>query len=161
MRIGYLSLLLTLPVASPCLRAADEPTSDLLACATLRNDSERLACYDRLAARLSPHASPAPAPDAAPARDMFGLSGRAPEKEPKKTIKRSALDSITARVTSLREGPRGGVLLELDNGQAWQELESANLLLKVGDAVHVSRAALGSFWLSTPSGRGARVRRVR
>jgi hypothetical protein len=52
-------------------------------------------------------------------------------------------------------------MLELDNGQSWQQLGTANLSLDVGDTVKISRAVLGSFWLSTPQNRGSKVTRLR
>jgi len=36
-----------------------------------------------------------------------------------------------------------------------------DLLARPGDTVTISRAALGSYWLKTASGRGCKVSRVR
>lgn len=158
--VGCLSLLVALSVGSQDVYAADDVSSSLLACAALGNSSERLGCYDRVADRLRSDRSHQPAPVADPAKDMFGM--KAPTEPPAaKAAERSALNSVSARVTSLREGPQGGVTLELDNGQAWQQLGSSDLRLDVGDTVKISRAALGSFWLTTPAKLGARVTRIR
>ena len=154
-------LLLISATVSGRLDAAGDPTSTVLGCAGLRDDSERLACYDRLAAQLSASTSLTPAPAAAPAGEMFGLRSNSPAKPPAENpAERKALSSITARVVSLRELPQGGLLIGLDNGQSWVETSDGDLALKVGDAVKISRAAMGSFLLVT-HGRGGRVRRVR
>jgi hypothetical protein len=158
--MGCLSLLLGLSAGAQSAYAADDVIASLLACTALGNSSERLACYDRLADRLRSDKNDQPTSGADPATDMFGMKAP-PEPPAAKAIERSALDSVSARVTSLREGPYGGVVLELDNGQVWQQLGSSDLKLDVGDAVKISRAALGSFWLTTPAKLGARVTRIR
>jgi hypothetical protein len=153
-------LLLISATVSGRLDAASDPTSAVLGCAGLRDDSERLACYDRLAARLSASTGLAPAPAAAAAGEVFGLRSNSPAKPPAENpAERKALSSITARVVSLRELPEGRSLIGLDNGQTWEQTSGGDLALKVGDAVKISRAALGSFLLVT-HGRGERVRRV-
>jgi hypothetical protein len=99
----------------------------LRACATVKENSERLACYDRAIERLSPEA-------AAP---------------------------VSARVTALRHAPDGALVIELDNGQQWlQTSGSSSPLLEIGHEVTVTRAALNSFRMSTPSGRALKVKRV-
>lgn len=91
------------------------------------------------------------------AQAMFGLSGR--------SLNTPAADApvrfITARVTRLRSLPAGGFAMDLDNGQIWEQSELTDLHLQEGDAVKISRAALGSFYLTTSSHRGSRVKRVR
>ena len=71
------------------------------------------------------------------------------------------IKSVKAIVTATHPGPGGGLVIELDNGQRWQQLGSADMELQVGDSVTISRAMLGSFWLAPPSGRGAKVSRLR
>jgi hypothetical protein len=160
-QLGCLGFLAAVLVGSHPVLAADEVSSAVLVCAALGVDSERLACYDRLADRL--HAdknhSPPPVPPA-PAKEVFGL--RAPEKPTaRKPVERSELESVSATVTSLHEHPHGGVTMELDNGQSWQQLGNTDLQLDVGDTVKISRAALGSFSITSPHKRVAKVTRVR
>lgn len=90
------------------------------------------------------------------AQATFGLTPRAftPAAD-------AAVRYITARVTHLRSLGAGGFRMDLDNGQTWDQVESTDLHLQEGDSVKISRAALGSFWLTTSSHRGSRVKRVR
>jgi hypothetical protein len=67
---------------------------------------------------------------------------------------------VKATVTATRHGPSGALVVELDNGQRWQQLGSADMGLQVGDSVTISRALLGSFWLAPPNGRGSKVSRL-
>jgi hypothetical protein len=55
----------------------------------------------------------------------------------------------------------GHLIFTLDNDQVWRQLEAEEILIKPGEAVTVSRASLGSFWLKMSSGRGCKVTRLR
>jgi hypothetical protein len=149
-------------MGSQSVRAADEVSSSVLVCAGLGVDSERLACYDRLADRLHTDKNHLPPSVAvAPAKEVFGLRA-APEKPAaRKPVERSELESVSGKVTSLHEHPHGGVTVELDNGQSWQQLGNTDLQLDVGDTVKISRAALGSFSIASPHKRVAKVTRIR
>ena len=39
------------------------------------------------------------------------------------------------------------MLVTLDNGQVWKQVDASNLRLRVGDTVDIERASLGSFML--------------
>jgi hypothetical protein len=137
-------------------------------CAAIASGDDRLACYDALAAghprsRLppppaAPQAAQPGAPSAAPppAKDVFGLS---PAQMQKKQPDPGQIQSIKASVTGLGTSPIGRMLVGLDNGQSW-ELDSADPLLAVGDAVTIERGAMGSFLLTTPSRRTHHARRL-
>jgi hypothetical protein len=129
------------------------------ACIRLRNDSERLACFDRAVADIqSGQAAPA-----APAQDMFGANQETRgAADVKSRIQRDELREITAKVASLRRTPDGMMLLELDNGQVWRQLDSESaLVIEVADTVKVVRASMGTFRISDKRGRSARFRRMR
>lgn len=131
--------------------------SRVLGCAGIQSRTERLACYDGLAAELSGAKSGPQSPQADAAEATFGL--KAGSGVP--AAKRDTLHFITSRVRQIQARGDGGVLLVLDNGQTWEELGSSDLELNAGDRVRISRASLGSFWLTTSAHLGARVRRVR
>jgi hypothetical protein len=142
-------------------------------CAAIASGDDRLACYDALAtgrppSRLPPPppAAPQAAPQAAqpaapsaappPAKEDFGLSTVQKEK---KQPAQTQIQSINASVAGLGTSSIGRMLVALDNGQSW-ELDSADPLLAVGDAVTIERGAMGSFLLTTPSRRTHHARRL-
>lgn len=140
--------------------AADTVPPALRACANVKRNSERLACYDQTIERLSSgSASAAGAPERS-AEASFGSSSTH-GTEPVRTIEREELTSVSAHVTALSRDAAGALVINLDNGQQWlQTSGTTSPLLEVGHEVTITRAALNSFRLSTPSGRVLKVRRV-
>jgi hypothetical protein len=141
--------------------------SALAHCAMIAAGDARLACYDSLVNSrtriVSPSAPPAASsPPAAPqtppppTKEDFGLS--TVQKQKAQPLQKQ-IESIKASVAGLGTSAIGRMLLILDNGQSW-ELDSADPLLAVGDAITIQRAVLGSFLLTTPSRRTHHVRRI-
>lgn len=67
---------------------------------------------------------------------------------------------MEAKVLEVLADSHGGTLVRLDNGQTWT-LEDGPAILRAADAIVIKRAALGSFLMTTPTGRVYRVRRLR
>jgi hypothetical protein len=88
-------------------------------------------------------------------KEAFGLY-----KEEHPVIAKSDTSSITAKVAGITHDPYGRETISLDQGALWQ-LNGSDALLANGDSVTIKRAALGSYVLTTPSGRTHRVRRLR
>jgi hypothetical protein len=171
-----LSLLTTLCGASP-----SDPLKSVIACREVSDATARLACFDRETAALAaappapvasaPRVPPAPpGPVAAPpspppldAEQRFGLPERAvAEKEIAAGLRSTEAAKIEAHIAQVTTAPDGRTVFRLDNNQTWRQLLSeGDLLSKVGDAVTISRGALGSYWLHVASGRGCKVTRVR
>jgi len=133
------------------------PVSALKACAAIDAPAPRLACFDELTERPTPPAEPrAPAHQppqaAATPKQSFGLYGAEHPAPPRTSLK--------AKVLQIRTGANGKPSVALEGGQ-WWELDGLDPLLAVGDEVTITRAALGSFLMSTAQGRPHRVRRVR
>lgn len=150
-------------MAGPCLSAEVSVPPELVACATVKRSAERLACYDQSMGRLL--AGEVDSTHTAPAHEsMFGAkTSLTPATQPEQApMQREELSSLTARITALHSDAEGRNIFELDNGQTWRQTSGSTvLLLKVGDVVTISRAALGSFRLATPTGRTAKVSRTR
>jgi hypothetical protein len=150
------------------------PRSELRRCAAIVTITERVDCYDRLAAGgVTTPAAPAapaapvglaattagappptPASAASPAADVADFGKSAAELRP------AELPSISARVAGLGRSAGARPTVRLDNGQLW-EMDADDPLLAAGDAVSIRRAALGSYLLHTPQGRTHHVRRLR
>ena len=72
------------------------------------------------------------------------------------------LREITAVVTGITNRVRGEHVIELENGQTWQEnFASRYMPLEPGDEVTIRKRRFGGYRLVTPSGKGYRVKRVR
>jgi hypothetical protein len=161
---------------------ASGPVAGILACRRITDGTSRLACFDRESATLQnlarapvaastesraapPRAVAEPAQPprtAAPAlsssldpRRTFGMP---PEKllEQEEAAQRvpPPLDHITARIQSLSQAADGREIFTLDNREIWAQLVPDDLYVKPGDAVKISRAMLGSYWLALQSRRG-------
>jgi hypothetical protein len=144
--------------------AADLPPA-LLACRSLTDATERLACFDREVAAPTNRSAPVAATPVAPPPDpkkQFGLPEVTVAKQEVAAGTRAAdAAKIEAHITKLSQTPDGRVVVTLDNEQVWRQLLiEADLLMKPGDAVTISRGVLGSYWLQTASKRGCKVTRV-
>lgn len=73
--------------------------------------------------------------------------------------------ALQARITESRRSTGGVYVVTLDNGQVWQhEMGSMADYLRVGEAVTIRRASLGSYRLTLDDGRDknwVRVTRIR
>ena len=68
---------------------------------------------------------------------------------------------LTAHLASVSRNSAGRAVFTLDNGQVWRQSETrASFEARAGDAVKISRGAMGSFWLSTDTHNCTRVERV-
>lgn len=142
--------------------AEENVSASVLACAAFKDNNERLVCYDRLAESISA-GTQAQAPIKAPApEELFGMNTDVRNSERKEpAAEGTSLESITQRVTAIRSARDGGAILTLENGQIWQQVDGKYLLIEVGDTVTISRAAFGTFRLSTSANRSARFKRMR
>jgi hypothetical protein len=137
-------------------------------CTGVSDDRARLACYDGIfskpatAGRDSPPAVPAPAAAASSPQDDFGLSDTAKRARDPEKAKELMPQSIAEKVASVGRRPTGELVVTLDNGQVWAQIEPNTMArLSAGDTVTIRKAALGSYLLVTPNKLAVRVRRVK
>jgi hypothetical protein len=138
--------------------------------------ARRVTCYDRVTANLDKPtdgpdstASPATTQAAASGAETPGTQDRAAAAEfgvregPLDAKKRTAAPrQISAVITRIERRPHGELVMTLDNGQVWTQIEPlAYFPLEVGDRVQISAAWLGSYLLSAPSKRSTKVSRIR
>ena len=172
--------------ALPVLAGAESLPPGIRACAAETDSLRRLVCYDREVARFteSTDNKPAPKHEPAPAAATGSAAAAniappaAPPGPPPQTTQplpptpapapppaRASQDAakkdaahFSAQVVSIDRAPNE-MVLHLDNGQVWQQLQQVpgDLTLQVGDTVKIDRH-LGSYWLTGPHVSGMKVR---
>jgi len=138
---GFALLVLIFATATGRATASDEPS-----CASITDDHERLACYDRLAAQKA--GTPAAVEPAAPANTNAepqigdaSLPAKSKVEEPRHLQAR-----IIGRVIALRKGTK----FKLDNGQIWQSIDDDNNTDEVDfldPVVTIDRNFIGHYWM--------------
>ena len=150
-----IAMTVTLIVTSGILFAADDARHP---CVHVRNDTDRLACYDQAFGK--PPASAAatsPAPS-----EQFGFTEKEVARNTGQSTASIAPDSVKAAIKSLDRRRDGKFVVTLDNTQVWAQSEfNSQADVQVGDAITVRRGALGSYLLVTKAGIGTRVKRVK
>jgi hypothetical protein len=146
--------------------SAHDTAGNLRACMDEADDARRLRCYDAEMARQAASTgkaqdSPASAAASAPLtpEDRFGLNDEQARKK-QNIDELPAIDRLTATITGLTRRAQGELVLTLSNGQVWAQKQATSFEVKVGEAVTIKSAALGSFLMSTASGRSTRVTRL-
>jgi hypothetical protein len=186
--IGFTSLGLTWIGMIPALARAESLPASVRACAAETDSLKRLVCYDREVARYmdvkpsdhpatkhEPTANPptaaaatgagaaaaAPPESQAPASPPAAATPPPPASPPQPAHPGSAgtdAAHLSARVVGIDHVPNE-MVLHLDNGQVWQQLQgvTGDLSLQVGDTVKIDRR-LGTYYLTGPHVSGMKVR---
>lgn len=137
----------------------------LRACVGIADDKVRLACLDREIALLenaSVH-NPAATVVLTPEQKL-GLPQKRVEQieAPVGAPAPATVKGLEAHIAKASGDAAGHAVVELDNGQVWQQIDSqSGFSPRSGDLAKISKGAMGSFWLSLDSRRAARVKRVR
>lgn len=161
---------LSLALAAAGSASASAAAGDFLACAGEKDDARRLACFDAAVVRArNPASSPAgtaatAAAVAAPLskEEKFGLRGDLKQEKAKVAPELAEIQELKAQVTKVAVKPHGELVLTLDNGQVWYEIQtSSGIRVKAGDQVTIKAGALGSYSIVAPNGRSSKVTRSR
>jgi hypothetical protein len=182
-RAWPLACAVSLAVLPALVHAADPLPASVRACAAVTDVLQRLACYDREVARYpvpqakSSAATGAPAASAAtsqtgasspqaeakvvtPPAASGGNTGASPAASgaDATTAATDSTQRFVAHLVSIERVPNE-MILHLDNGQVWQEIQSVSgdLSLKEGDAVTIDKH-FGSYWLTGPHVSSMKVR---
>lgn len=127
----------------------------LIECRQIEDVEERVACYDRIVDSLyESGAIPA-------AQSLFGRDNAEAKRIVETTLAIEQIDHVEAVVTEVRKSATRKLLVTLDNGQIWRQLDSQTLHLKSGESVTIRKASLNSFLMRKKSGsRSIRVKRA-
>jgi len=137
-------------ICLPALAGTDTLSDGLRRCARESDQTQRLACFDKLAASL-------PKVEA----DKFGMTADIAHKRAPTEGYGNKKEVLTGTIRALRQGPRGELIFTLDNDQVWrQDQPSPNISFSVGEAVRIEHGAMSSLWLAADHGRKTKVRRV-
>jgi hypothetical protein len=151
-RMKTIAMSVTLIVTSGILFAAEDAQHP---CAQVRDDTDRLACYDQAFGK------PAAATSAA-SHERFGFTEKELARNTGQSATSGAPESVTAAIKSLDRRYDGKFVVTLDNAQVWAQSEfNSQADVEIGDSVTVRRAAFGSYLLVTKAGIGTRVKRVK
>ena len=168
MRIGarfVLGMAVALVTAGPARAAVPDATAGFLACAAEKDDARRLACFDAAVDRAQaapPNQPPAVAAAPLSKEEKFGLRGELKQEKVQKVPELQELEQLQAEITKVSSKPHGELVVTLENGQVWTEIQTnSGARVKAGDQVTIKAGVLGSFLLVAPNGRSTKVTRVR
>ena len=140
----------------------------LSSCMKLPNDEQRLVCFDKLAQNNITSLSATKVSD-----EVVSQSEQVKSEEAKKiddfskenlikTDEERGPDNITATISNVKKLIRGQWIMDLENGQKWQQKDSAKIKLKVGDSIRLQKGAMGAVYLfKEGSRRNIRVMRLK
>lgn len=147
-------------------------------CIKIDNDTDRLACFDRL---FSIPAQPAQSSKLLDESNLVGIDSQNNKTESvinndipkidesKNTLKqldsfggdefarKNQPDSLIMSVASVSKNAYGLRRFTMENGQVWRETSSSRLRIKSQDKVTVSKGALSAYFLQKP-GKNSKVK---
>ncbi len=180
MKTGYRILCLVIALGTAGTAHADPskaPTESVYACASISEDSARLACFDAAVAELrsKEQSGQIQTIDVAQIKEIekeaFGFSMPSlpalfnrSSSSAKSAPQAESIEEISASVKSARiQGVTGRAIVVLENGQTWEQIDTTKLnamnLRKAKEAT-VRKAALGSFMMKVDGNKAFRVKRV-
>ena len=122
--------------------AQDVSTDDVYACTSVAEDADRLACYDAAVGRLQ---------EAEAAGDVTTVTRKEVEQ-----VRQHSFGFVKAV-----RGTRGNLVITLENGQVWRQIDSKPLRNNDQTEAQIYEAALGSFKMKLDGGVAFRVERVK
>ena len=135
----------------PALAGAEKLDDALRRCAGQSDPGQRLACLDAVVSSL-------PQLEA----DRLGLTADIERKREPPALQQKKDETLSARISGLRQAPGGEWIFTLDDQQVWIQAEAnSSVQFAVGDAIRIEHGALSSLWLIADQHRRVRVKRVR
>ncbi len=173
-----LSCLVTGLLSSNAFAKVNKSVIDELSnCAHLKNDMQRLACFDTLVKAAVTVRKTTKKTESAPELVVLGIPPQAKKVQQivntkqiedfskehiKIPTKDRGPDTITATVSKTKKLLRGQWVIYLENGQKWEQKDSNKIKIKVGDSIRLTKASLGSVYLNIEnSQRRIKVKRLK
>lgn len=145
-------LILTLLSAATFTAQAKINTQALQACSTIKNDQNRLLCYDKAIAE-KPLKDELTTEVPVTSED-FGLEH--------KDINGDRAQEIRSVVGSIKNTHYGKLVITLNNNQQWSQVDSRRMSLKEGDEIIITRGVFNSFSLKKDDqNRSIKVKRTK
>ena len=167
--IGTLSAALTISAveARPIPNTGTpQSVQQLIACRTITDSAQRLACYDRQSDALSTALAKKEvvvidkARATAAKKSLFGFS--IPNFGGIFGCNEDEVKEISSTATRVQQDPYGAYVVTLADGSTWYQQDDAPLGLgpEKGDKIVVRRGSFGAFYLSVNGQPGIRVKRI-
>ena len=167
--IGTLSAALTISAveARPIPNTGTpQSVQQLIACRTITESAQRLACYDRQSDALSTALAKKEvvvidkARATAAKKSLFGFS--IPNFGGIFGGNEDEVKEISSTATRVQQDPYGAYVVTLADGLTWYQQDDAPLGLgpEKGDKIVVRRGSFGAFYLSVNGQPGIRVKRI-
>lgn len=147
-------------------------------CSSIESDNGRLVCFDKLV-QSSAKQSIVAATAATAATAVTAVTAVVPSIGDSKTVEQKKVDdfakedlkktkeeqgpsSIFATVTKVNKSLKGQWIIYFENGQKWQQTNTARIKLKIGNKVRLEKGALGAVYLYREnSHRSIKVKRLK
>lgn len=139
---------------------------NLTHCSTISSGDARLACFDKLV----PHRAKQPAVPvsvvALPIVDKKLSEKKHVDNFAKEHLKKNKKEqgpsSLFSTVIKVKQLLRGQWVIDLENGQRWQQKDTARIKFKVGNKVRLDKGAMGAVYLyQEDSRRNIKVKRLK
>jgi len=141
---AMIGVAMALCLLASAARAAEMPAS-IARCKAITDDTARLACYDAATGRSDAGYITASSAGAAAAAANAGAA------QPGTAVAAATkpANSFESRIRTATRLPAGTWVVALDDGTSWIQADSSQewMVFKAGDAVVVSRGAMGAWYL--------------
>ena len=160
-------IILAVPGAAHA-QAGDTAVAKFNECASIQDDAQRLACFDRVtrevranAAATTAREAKSKADQAQRERDDFGLNVLQQEQKRPEEAK-TKINELNVRVAAARRVGAGYYAIMLEDGAVWQtqELDPYFRPPERGDTVRIRKGMMGGFLLDVGKQASVRVRRL-
>ncbi len=140
-------------------------SGELDTCRAITSASERLVCYDALAEVMPASTDTTPSPrepsTSISAESLFGRDAVQTSAALQQQTGITPPQILDAEIRSVEIQADGKLLIALQNGQQWKQIDGRPLSLTPGNSIRIRKAAFSSYLLYKQSGgRSIRVRRT-